>query len=88
MTILFDTTVLPDDPDWLESGGHICIRSIFILQANHLHGDMDINCGSALDGDDTVEEMGRKGFQAILSTAFWRRFLRAAPKINFLKEVS
>jgi altronate hydrolase len=40
---------------------------------DRLHGDMDINCGSILDGDDTVEEMGRKVFQAILSTASGRK---------------
>ena len=40
---------------------------------NRLQGDMDINCGSILDGDDTVEEMGQKIFQTILSSASGRR---------------
>ena len=35
----------------------------------HMQGDMDINCGTILDGDDTVSDMGRKIFQTILRVA-------------------
>lgn len=35
----------------------------------HLAEDMDINCGTVLDGDDSIESMGKKIFDLMLRTA-------------------
>ncbi|MCU4186884.1 altronate dehydratase family protein [Acidiferrimicrobium sp. IK] len=37
--------------------------------------DMDINCGSILDGDETVEQAGRRIFDAVVAVASGRRTL-------------
>ena len=34
-----------------------------------MRDDMDINCGTIIDGQATVEEMGRQIFERILATA-------------------
>jgi altronate hydrolase len=31
--------------------------------------DMDINCGSIIDGEETVEQAGKRIFEEILTTA-------------------
>lgn len=35
----------------------------------HMIDDMDINCGSIIDGEKTLEEMGREIFEKILAVA-------------------
>jgi altronate hydrolase len=40
---------------------------------NRLRADMDINCGTILNGDATVTEMGRRIFESILETASGQR---------------
>jgi altronate hydrolase len=32
-------------------------------------GDMDINCGTVIDGDQTIEELGQAIFERILAVA-------------------
>jgi altronate hydrolase len=39
----------------------------------HMEGDMDINCGAIVDGEATVDEMGRRIFQTILDVASGKR---------------
>ena len=36
---------------------------------NRMSGDMDVNCGAIVDGDASVEEVGREIFDTILATA-------------------
>ena len=40
---------------------------------HHMSEDMDMNCGSIVDGDLTIEEMGRAIFDLILETASGRK---------------
>jgi altronate hydrolase len=35
--------------------------------------DMDINCGTIVDGEDSIQESGRKIFELILKTASGRK---------------
>lgn len=36
---------------------------------NRMHDDMDINCGTIIDGEETVQEAGARIFEEILATA-------------------
>jgi len=36
---------------------------------NRMSDDMDINCGTIIDGDETVEQAGQRIFDEILATA-------------------
>lgn len=43
------------------------------LMYHHMREDMDLNCGAAIDGDATVEELGRQIFDLLLKTASGRK---------------
>ncbi|MFO1067673.1 MAG: altronate dehydratase family protein [Geminicoccaceae bacterium] len=36
---------------------------------NRMHEDMDLNCGTIIDGEETIEQVGRKIFDLVLKTA-------------------
>jgi altronate hydrolase len=39
----------------------------------HMEEDMDINCGTIVDGTETVEQVGERIFRLILETASGKR---------------
>ena len=39
----------------------------------HMEGDMDVNCGTIVDGDETVDEVGERVFRLVLETASGKR---------------
>ena len=49
------------------------VPSLKLATNTHMYermsGDMDINCGTIIDGDASVEEVGREIFETILATA-------------------
>jgi altronate hydrolase len=39
----------------------------------HMHEDMDVNCGTIIDGTASVAEVGREIFELVLAVASGRR---------------
>jgi altronate hydrolase len=36
---------------------------------NRMSEDMDVNCGTVIDGEETVEQVGKRVFELVLKTA-------------------
>jgi altronate hydrolase len=36
---------------------------------NKMSEDMDVNCGTVIDGEETVEQVGKRVFELVLKTA-------------------